>query len=282
MPRVRAKRWCFTLNNPTDQEKDFMARLQLGELPTASNMKLTYLCFGREAVSTPHLQGYLELEKKSSLSSMKTFLTRAHWEKAKGSPKEAADYCKKDGDYEEVGKLSVGQGYRTDLLNVKEVLDGGATVAELADSHFRLWVQYRRSFKAYVDLKATPRRWKTVVVVLWGDTGTGKTRFCHDQTGDRSMWTSGDYKWFDGYDGQEVVLWDDYRGEYPIQQFLKLTDRYPMNVPIKGGFTNWKPKKIYITSNCCPSTWYKDVGSRTHEAFMRRLDVINFINKPIY
>lgn len=122
----------------------------------------------------------------------------------------------------------------------------------------------------------------TVVVVLWGDTGTGKTRFCHEQAAGRSMWSSGDYKWFDGYIGQEVVLLDDYRGEYPIQQFLKLTDRYPMQVPIKGGFTNWCPKKIYITSNVAPSLWYQDIGSRTKEAFMRRLNVINFIDKNIY
>lgn len=280
--RVRAKRWCFTLNNPTEQEKDFMGRLQVGEQPTLSNVKLTYLCFGREVVSTPHLQGYVELETKTSLSSMKCFLKRAHWEKSKGTPKEASDYCKKDKDFEELGVLSVGRGYRSDLIVIKDLMDKGATSLDIAESNFGLWVQYRRSFEAYMNLKSTPRRWETVVVVIWGDTGTGKTRYCQDQIMDRSMWSNGDYKWFDGYKGQEVVIWDDFRGEYPIQLFLKLTDRYPMQVPVKGGFTNWCPKKIYITSNCAPETWYPDCGSRTREAFFRRLNVINFINKKLY
>lgn len=246
--RIRAKRWCFTLNNPTATEKELMLQAltacRSGE--RISSLTLTYLIFGREAVSTAHLQGYVELSTKSSLSSMKGLLPRAHWEKAKGTPKQASDYCKKDGDFEEEGVLSIGRGYRSDLIEVKSAIDKGATLDDVAESHFGLWVQYRRSFEAYLNLKSTPRRWETVVVVLWGDTGTGKTRYCQDQVMDRSMWSNGDYKWFDGYKGQDIVIWDDYRGEYPIQLFLKLTDRYPMQVPIKGGFTNWCPKRSIL------------------------------------
>lgn len=103
-----------------------------------------------------------------------------------------------------------------------------------------------------------------------------------DQVMDSTFWTPGDYEWFDGYNGQEIVLFDDYRGEYPIQLFLKLTDRYAMSVKVKGGFTNWCPRKIYITSNTCPSTWYKDADTRTLDAFWRRLNAVHFINKNLY
>lgn len=233
-------------------------------------------------MSTLHFQGYLETQNKTSLSSMKTFLRRAHWEKAGGSPQEAADYCKKDGDFQEKGTLSKGRGFRSDLAEVKNMIDQGCSIEQVADQHFGLFVQYRKGFQAYAALKSEPRTWKTIVIVLWGDTGTGKTRFCHSQVGDRTLWTNGDFKWFDGYIGQDIVLLDDYRGEYPIQMFLKLTDRYPMRVPVKGGFTNWAPKKIYITSNCAPETWYKDIGSRTRDAFMRRLTKVNFIDFNIY
>jgi hypothetical protein len=284
MPTVRSRRWCFTLNNPTPEENESI-RQQMTLLMQASKtqwLPLTYLVFGRECQSTPHLQGYLELSKKTSLSTLKKFLSRAHWEKAKGTSKQASDYCKKDGDFEEAGTLSPGQGTRTDLLDIKNEIDAGASDFEIATKYFNKWLLHRRSFAAYRGLLATKRSWKTKVVVIWGKTGVGKTRFVHDQIMDSTFWTPGDYLWFDGYSGQEIVLFDEFRGQYPISQFLKLTDRYPMTVPIKGGFSNWSPRKIYITSNIKPSIWYHNVADATHQALLRRLDIIHQVNEPIY
>jgi len=116
---------------------------------------------------------------------------------------------------------------------------------------------------------------------LWGKTGTGKSRFCYDQVQDRSVWRPGDYKWFDGYAGQEIIIIDDYRGEYALPVFLNLCDRYPMQVPVKGGFANWCPKKIYITSNVNPNLWYSTDGFSL-DAFKRRLDVVEFIDEKLY
>ena len=140
---------------------------------------------------------------------------------------------------------------------------------------------YRKAFNAYASLKQEKRSWKTRVVCLWGATGTGKTRFCYDQVMNSTVWSPGDFQWFDGYKGQEIVIIDDYRGEYPIQLFLKLCDRYPMQVPVKGDFTNWIPKKIYITSNVKPDLWYECDGA-SFDAFKRRFDVIHEIHQPLY
>lgn len=271
---IRGKRWCFTLNNPTAQEKEFILQQMDLIKETTSEWNLTYLIFGRECQSTQHLQGYLELSKKTSLSTLKKFLTRAHWEKAKGTPTQASDYCKKDGDFEESGTLSVGQGHRTDLLEIKEKIENGAKELEIADQHFSQWVVYRRSFQAYSTLISKKRNWETRTHVYWGKTGTGKTRFVWDQVMDSSVWTPGDYKWFDGYSGQSIVIIDDYRGEYPLQLLLKLLDRYPMQVPIKGGFTQWAPKKIYITSNIHPNDWYLAADRYSVSAMFRRFDLV--------
>jgi len=281
MPRVRAKRWCFTLNNPTVEENEFMDTL-IQDLTKASKIVLTYLCFGREVVSTPHLQGYLELSSKTSLSTMKTFLSRAHWEKAKGTSKEASDYCKKDGIFEEAGVLAPGQGARTDLEEIKLLIENGSKELEIADQHFSKWVVYRRSFQAYATLLARRRNWETKVHVFWGKTGTGKTRFVMDQVQDNSIWIPGDYKWFDGYVGQKLVLFDDYRGEYKLQMLLKLLDRYQMSVPIKGGFTEWSPTKIYITSNIHPNDWYPLADRFSVSAMFRRFSLVESVFDPLY
>lgn len=99
---------------------------------------------------------------------------------------------------------------------------------------------------------------------------------------DSTFWSPGDFQWFDGYNEQPIVIIDDYRGEYPVPMFLKLLDRYPMQVPIKGGFVNWSPKKIYITSNVEPRHWYNEVDGRSLAAISRRFTEVTYIDKPIY
>jgi len=48
------------------------------------------------------LQGYVHLSTQKTLSAMKKFIPRAHLEPRRGTIDEAVDYCKKDGDFEEL------------------------------------------------------------------------------------------------------------------------------------------------------------------------------------
>jgi len=57
-----AKHYCFTLNNPTNEEK-----IELSNLVEADN-SITYLAYGIEKATTPHLQGYLESKTKGITS----------------------------------------------------------------------------------------------------------------------------------------------------------------------------------------------------------------------
>lgn len=99
---------------------------------------------------------------------------------------------------------------------------------------------------------------------------------------DSPFWQPGDYKWFDGYVGQPIVIIDDYRGEYPLQLLLKLLDRYQMSVPVKGGFTEWLPKKVYITSNIHPNEWYPNADRFSIAAMFRRLHLIESVFDSLY
>lgn len=162
-----------------------------------------------------------------------------------------------------------------------KILDGEGMFT-IACDHFAQWVQYRRSLEAFKNMNRPKRNWKTIVIVLWGRTGVGKSRFVHDQIQDSTFWSPGDYLWFDGYTGQDIVLFDDYRGEYKLQMLLKLCDRYPMSVPIKGGFTEWSPKKIYITSNINPCQWYKEADAFSLSAMFRRFSTIHACFDNIY
>jgi len=95
------------------------------------------------------------------------------------------------------------------------------------------------------------------------------------------VWRSscGSLKWFDGYDGQDHVLFDDFRASWcTFSHLLNLLDKYPVNVEIKGGFRMFKPKIIWITSATHPRSTYTLDNSKDKDGdiaqLIRRIDCI--------
>ena len=96
--------------------------------------------------------------------------------------------------------------------------------------------------------------------MLKGPSGSGKSRYVWEQHPD--LYTldppqcSNQSVWFDGYDGQDVLLIDDFDGWLSYKFLLRLLDRYPLRVQYKGGSIPLLATKIYITSTESPSDWY--------------------------
>lgn len=277
----KARNYCFTLNNFNDAE-----HADIKEFAETAQCK--YITVGEEKgeEGTPHLQGYCELSGARTLAWCKRAISsRAHFEPRRGTSTEAATYCQKDGKWWEKGTRSQPRGAagRVDLDQIRQLIDEGKSQLYIAENHFAQWVQYRRSFNAYEQLRRAQRRkWKTFVNVIWGGTGLGKTRFVYQQHRDEDVWVYPGKGWFDGYCGQPVVLFDDYRGDLDISTMLQVCDRYPMDVPIKGGHVNWCPRRIYITSNVMPALWYDNLDGESRAALFRRLDRIDAVNEAIF
>lgn len=265
MPRrqqsnVKSKHWIWTLNNPTEAELAFLRS------EGASMGEVEYLIFGHERGEggTYHLQGYATFRNRKRLTTVKSWgLTRAHLEIKRGSCKEASDYCKKDGEFEEFGALPRERGHRADLDAIQEKIKGGVSNAVIADEHFSQWVQYRKSFEAYRALQVERRAGPPQVIVLEGKTGVGKTRFATDiglQSGGYWICNDPTLQWFDGYQGQPVAIIDDFDGRKVNYRFLlRLLDRYDLDVPIKGGYVAWVPRIIFLTTNTTIESWFPDV-----------------------
>lgn len=164
----KAKYWCFTLNNPTQDEI-----VKLGQC--VDNKEVSYLCYGKELSEsgTDHLQGYLELQARKRLGQLKSLVSnRAHFEVRKGTSAQAIEYCQKDGDFIEFGVVNPTKpGQRNDLLSAKGLIDEGKTLLDVADEHFGVFLRYEKSLRSYILLKSDKRNWETEVIVYWGDTG---------------------------------------------------------------------------------------------------------------
>lgn len=240
--------------------------------------KASFLILGKEvgAQGTPHLQGYLEVTKKVSLSTLKSWpgLERAHIEKANGSADQNLAYCSKEDPDPVLLGSPFRQGARTDLEEMKSLVDQGVSELDLWEQDFRTMVRYHRAISHYRSLRALPRHWATEVIVLIGPSGCGKTRFAYDLAKSRhlNLWSYSGGGWFDGYQGHEVALFDDFYGSesgIAWDVLLKLLDRYPYQVPIKGAFREWCPRIVIITSNADVNEWYPRVINQ--DALWRRI-----------
>lgn len=114
------------------------------------------------------------------------------------------------------------------------------------------------------------RKEKPIVCWFWGSTGSGKTRtaveIAQDSGHDYWMSHSEKLQWFDGYNGQEYAIIDDFRRNMcSFNYFLRLLDRYEMQVQVKGGYVNWIPKVIIITCPVDVQTAYTYFDIKTNE-----------------
>lgn len=120
MPSIQSAAWVFTLNNPEG----------LLELPVGGK----YLVYQRERGEngTEHFQGYVEMVKRATLSTMKAWLPRAHFERRRGTQKQARDYCMKEesrvgGPWELGTYVEMFAGKRSDIAEVRDFLMAGGS-----------------------------------------------------------------------------------------------------------------------------------------------------------
>lgn len=222
-----------------------------------------------------HYQGYMLLESARGVNVVKGILKEntAHLEKRQGTHEQAKNYCTKidtrvDGPWE-FGR-EPKPGTRSDINAVKEKLDAGKDLSEVAEEHFVDFLKYHKAFEKYQTLKIKPREEKPYVIWLYGASGSGKSRQAFEFAKSKSnyYYKPSFNKWWDGYTGQECVVIDDYKGAWELEYLLNLLDRYPMRVEIKGGSINFNSKWIVITSNQRPARYCTDEPKQ----LLRRID----------
>lgn len=255
----RLRRFVFTVNNYTEHEWNWLTTV----FPHRSNGP-RWMVIGREVgeEGTPHLQGACVLDKQNAFVTIKMWdgFKRAHIEAMRGSPQDNKTYCcKQDKDAFECGIIPQ-PGKQKELQEACYAIENGQSLREMAmDNHGIAIVKFHKGLTVYRSLRSAPRDPSLPPDIYWlyGKTGTGKTRsiweFATAYGGPEFIWfSSGGLQWFDGYDGQPLAVFDDFRPKGVKFDFiLRLTDIYPMQVPFKGGFVNWCPRVIFFTTPKC-------------------------------
>lgn len=242
-----------------------------------------------------HLQGYVELSRSRYLSWLHAHISStAGFRKREGSAEEASAYTRKEETRQEgpfeLGVLSEGQGSRNDLVEVRELIRGGASTRALLEDLPHMVARYPRFIQTCQRLyrpKYDPEAKGIKVILYYGKTGTGKTRTVYKDWSLKpefyEMPITSTGTWWDGLDNHTLVLMDDFAGaasHMRLDTLLKILDRYPRRVPVKGDFAWYAPHRVAITTNIHPRKWY-DYSDREEQynALKRRIHKVYCYDK---
>jgi len=244
----RSRNWAFTWNNYDESVEEKLRSL---------NCK--YLVAGREicpTTGTPHLQCTVVFANPKAKSAVVKLLKGAHVESCR-NVFNSIEYCKKDDDalgYFEVGnppmnkedaleKALEGKRARNELLMTGSLKD-------LVRSGELTLGQVPLVKKARMILAAENEEYlHDNVRGIWyyGPSRTGKSRKAFEEN--PGAYRKAQNKWFDQYEGQDVIILDDLDSP-TLGHHLKLwMDRYPVLGETKNGHAQLCHKKFIVTSN---------------------------------
>ena len=279
----RARGWCFTINNFTEEEKNHVTAAILSAKYGIAETEHT------DGDGTPHIQGYIYFDYQRSFNVVKDIIgQRAHLEPAKGNPQQNYDYCSKENTVfamKDLPKKGLKPSFLEKLKDIDEL-----SMDQFEDKYPEFFFynferiqkiktrHQKRSAKDFSgDLKAK-NYW------LWGEPGVGKTRWAGLQVPPNEIYDKLDEKWWDNYDPDvhRLVLFDEITPQPPESQLprliLRWADRKPFTAAVKGSVSLIEPRKYFfiITSNFKPEEIFtKEIQTR---AIYRRFNVIEVKN----
>lgn len=271
--KATGRYWCFTINNP-DYTPDAILEEALRE------KRIKYAVFQGEIgeSGTYHIQGFIQLCRAQRLSFMRKLVPGAHLSIAR-NVLAAEAYCRKDdtridgpctiGDF---NIEKVGAGKRSDLLKLRDAVREGKTIRDLVedDDLAPTVLRHGRAYDRLLELYSITRDFTTELHVLYGPPGVGKTTHML-QLSPGAYWKQPSTGWWDGYIGQSDVVLDEFKGWLPFHWLLRLADKPPLLVEVKGGQRNFCAKRIFIITNFLPSEWYNQQDAGKWAALFRRV-----------
>jgi hypothetical protein len=285
----QSRKWQITINNPIEKELDHEHIVML-----LNDFKsLIYYCMADEKGETYHTHVYAVFNNPVRFSSIKSRFGEAHIEMAKGTSEENRDYIRKTGKwendekhgtiipdtFEEYGDVpEEHQGERSDLANLLELIRAGYSNYDLINMLPDYLFSIDKIERARQLLRAEENKelFRMLhVTYIWGKTGTGKTRGVMERYGYTSVYRVTDYTHpFDGYAGEDVVIFDEFRSQLKIGDMLNYLDGYPISLPCRYANRQACFTKVYIISNIPLEDQYQQVQMEqksTWEAFKRRI-----------
>ena len=248
-----------------------------------------------EKEHTQHIQMYLNFDQPKRFKELKKYFPTAHFEEAKGTAKQCKDYCSKEdtrvrGPYEEGTFTEERQ--RTDYIGFFEMIKQGASNMEIKEAYPSLYMRERNKIDAYrqdelhneYDLKL---RTDLEVTYIYGAGGTGKSSYVVNKYGLANIFRTCRYKYgaFDRYDGQKILVLDEFDSSMSITDLNDLLDLYPTQLMARYSDRVACYNKVYIISNLSLDDQYVNIQNEKpsqYKALCRRIhNIVKFAEHSI-
>lgn len=291
---IQSRKWNITINNPID--KGFTHDIIIERAKKFKS--LVYMCLSDEEGSTPHTHIYLHFSSAVRFSSIQKKYMGGHFELARGTALQNRDYIFKEGKWEndkkhgtkiegtqfEYGDLPLEhQGKRTDLADLYDMIKEGMSDLDIIETNPYYITHLDKMDK--VRKKIREEKFKNVfrdvdVTYIYGDTGTGKTRDIMLEFGYSNVYRVTDYKHpFDNYNGQDIIVFDEFRSSIPLGIFLMYIEGHPCILPSRYFNNVACYTKVFIVSNISLKKQYSNVQADEMESYMAFLRRIKYIKK---
>lgn len=289
---LQSRKWLLTLNNPLDfgfTREEIIERCKM--------FMPEYFCMADEIATTGTFHTHVFIYSKAPMrfSTLKKRFPEGHIDKAFGSSKENRDYVSKEGkwEYEEKAETKVegsfyewgtlpeneDKGTRLEYL-VRNISSGMRTVDIIKDNPtFALKMRDVEALRQMITSEQKGYVFRKVETwYLWGKSGSGKTRSIYEQNDIHSIYRITNYRnnqvLFDGYDGEENLVFEEFHSNIPIGDLLNYLDMYPLKLPARYQDRQAMYTRVYITSNIPLDQQYREVQRNMPEvwnAFLRRI-----------
>ena len=291
---TQSRKWSLVINNPQECGLDHSAIVEI-----LRKFSPAYFCMADEIATTGTYHTHIFLYSPSPIrfSTVKNRFPTAHIDKTYGSAKENRDYIRKEGKWAETDKAETKvpdtflewgdmpaekeekapQMYKL----IQEVRDGISTANIIEGSPnlaFRVRDIDTLRQTLLSDRYASENR-KIEVWYIFGASGTGKTRGIYERHDAKDICRITNYRngrgiSFDGYTGQDVLVFEEFHSQIPIEDMLNYLDIYPLSLPARYSDRAACYTRVYITSNLPLEKQYRNVqwdSLETWRAFIRRI-----------
>jgi len=293
--KERSRKWLLTINNPVESgyTHDFIK----SQLKNIKNLDYFCMCdeIGNKS-NVYHTHLFLYRQDAMRFNQIKKLFTTAHIDYCRGTAQENRDYCLKQGKYagtqkeetnlkdtfEESGDMPLErQGQRNDLIDLYDMIKSGLTNFDILESNPQYMMNLDKidSCRQVVNAEMYRTTFRKMHVEYYcGKTGRGKTRSVMEKWGYENVYRVTDYSHpFDNYQGQPVVVFEEFHSDLKIQNMLNYLDGYPLVLPSRYNNKVACYTTVYIISNLKLEDQYRNVQREyweTWEAFLRRIHTV--------
>lgn len=240
-----------------------------------------------------HWQIYIENANPIKFATLKNKFPNGAWFAPRlGTKLQALTYVSKTDTAQGVkirnGEINMTEdGKRSDLEGFAELIRGGASVNEVIYNNNKAvkYANWLDRLKKAVDEEERASKWRVLdVEYMWGSTGVGKSRSLNDRFDD--MYVVSNYEHpFDQYRGEDVIVFDEFSSQLPIELMLRALDGYKFYLPSRYEDRLALYTKVFIVSNKSLADQYPWVQQQNPEQFKalrRRINRVNHIDLPLY